>query len=129
MFASQSFNKQGKTLIAWQNISVVDTVANRLIGAPLKVWDDFLSSDPDVPDDERTYTSKHPHNAFPVSNMKSTGSKERPRAIIQETSASLYPTASLQTAAKVGTASFNGTGTPLEMSRRTLAASTLLSEA
>ncbi|KFH44916.1 hypothetical protein ACRE_042860 [Hapsidospora chrysogenum ATCC 11550] len=40
----------------YANISVVDTVANRLIGAPLKVWDDFLSSDPDVPDDERDFS-------------------------------------------------------------------------
>lgn len=38
-----------------QNISVVDTTANQIIGDSLKVWDDFLSDDPDVPNDERMY--------------------------------------------------------------------------
>jgi hypothetical protein len=64
MTLPQCFNKQ-EQLIARQNISVVDTVANQLIGTPLKVWDDFLSSDPDVPDDERMYTSNQPQNSFP----------------------------------------------------------------
>lgn len=32
---------------------MVDYASNEIIGEPLKVWEDFLSSDPDVPDDER----------------------------------------------------------------------------
>ncbi|KAI6781939.1 uncharacterized protein J7T54_005149 [Emericellopsis cladophorae] len=38
--------------ILW-NISVVEAVENTMVGEPLKVWEDFLSSDPTVPNNER----------------------------------------------------------------------------
>lgn len=34
---------------------MVDAIENAMIGEPLKVWDDFLSLDPAVPNDERKF--------------------------------------------------------------------------
>ncbi|KAG9256859.1 uncharacterized protein F5Z01DRAFT_491259 [Emericellopsis atlantica] len=46
----------------YANISVVDAMTNQIIGEPLKVWDDFLSSDPSVPDDERDFNITIPQD-------------------------------------------------------------------